>query len=305
MRKLLTIAALLLSMSAAAQKELKIYAYGLLTDDEGLVNIWAKEFEKRCDCKITLIASNASSSQLIQRIRMDPKGGDIVMGIEADYIEQARDLVTHHKISTPDYPFDWQDPEFLAFDYGWLSFIGKNGETLPSSFAQLLENPEIKIILENPRTSGFGYWLHGIYGDQTKEKWKRLQKNIRTITPSWSDAYSLFLKDEGNLVMSYITSPAYHKEFENSEDYIAAIFDEGHYLQIETMALLKTSKNPELARDFFRYVLSKDAQKEVALRNFMLPVADVKLPQSFQWLKLPEKSIKKQPSDPKILEIFR
>lgn len=305
MKKLFSTIALLLGISAAAQEELKIYAYGLLADDEGLANIWAKQFEQQCDCKVTLVASDASSSQLIQRIRMDPKGGDIVMGIEADYIEQARELVAPHTLGKQDYPFDWQDPEFLAFDYGWLSFIGKSGQSLPASFAELLENPKIKIILENPRTSGFGYWLHGIYGDQTREKWKQLQNNILTITPSWSDAYGLFLKGEGDLVMSYITSPAYHKEFENSEDYIAAIFDEGHYLQIETMALLKTSKNPELAKDFLRYVLSSDAQKEVALRNFMLPVTKVPLPESFQWLKLPEKSVEKRKIDQKTLEIFR
>lgn len=305
MKNLFSSIALLLSFNAIAQEELRVYTYGLLADDEGLATIWAKGFEKQCDCKINLIASNASSSQLIQRIRMDPNGGDIALGIEADYIEQARDLVINHELGTQDYPFDWQDPQFLAFDYGWLSFIGKSNQTLPTSFAELLENPEIKIILENPRTSGFGYWLHSVYGDQTKEKWEQLQNNILTITPSWSDAYSLFLKGEADMVMSYITSPAYHKEFENSEDYIAAIFDEGHYLQIEAMALLKTSKNPELARQFLRYILSWEAQKEVPLRNFMLPVTEGPLPESFQWLKLPEQSTQKQKTNPKVLEIFR
>ncbi len=305
MRFFLTFFTLIFSIASFAQTELKVYTYGLLAGKDGMAQRWATDFEQQCDCKISILSVDSSSAQLIQRVKLDAKAADIIIGVEADYMELARDMVQPHRLGTQDYVFDWQDPDFLAFDYGWLSLMGRRGEDMPKSFADLTANPDIKVIMEQPQTSGFGYWFHSVYGDETKQQWEKLQANILTLTPSWSDAYSLFLRGEGDLVLTYTTSPAYHKEFEQSNAYMSAIFDEGHYLQIETMAMLKTSQNQELAREFLQYILSSDAQTHTPLYNFMLPVIDVPLPDSFQNLETPKSSLPKVPVDAKILDIYR
>ena len=45
------------------------------------------------------------------------------------------------------------------------------------------------------------------------------------------------------MVLSYSTSPAYHIIAEGKENYKAAQFEEGHYVQIEVAGLLESSKN--------------------------------------------------------------
>ncbi len=79
---------------------------------------------------------------------------------------------------------------------------------------------------------------------------KKLRPRIVTFTKGWSEAYELFLKGEADMVVSYTTSPAYHIAAEGKMNYKAAIFAEGHYLQIETMALHKTSGQANSASVF-------------------------------------------------------
>ncbi len=54
------------------------------------------------------------------------------------------------------------------------------------------------------------------------------------------------------MVLSYITSPAYHMVEERTDRYQAAKFEEGHYIQIEVAGMLKASQNQDLARSSCR-----------------------------------------------------
>lgn len=46
-----------------------------------------------------------------------------------------------------------------------------------------------------------------MYGDKAPAAWQQLAKKTVTVTKGWSEAYGLFLKGEGDLVLSYTTSP--------------------------------------------------------------------------------------------------
>jgi thiamine transport system substrate-binding protein len=74
-----------------------------------------------------------------------------------------------------------------------------------------------------------------------------LADNIVTVTPGWSEAYGLFLEGEADMVLSYTTSPAYHLIAESDDTKAAALFDEGHYLQIEVAGKLAATDQPDLA----------------------------------------------------------
>src|SRR5690606_19891810 len=91
----------------------------------------------------------------------------------------------------------------------------------------------------------------------------------------WSEAYGLFLEGEAPLVLSYTTSPAYHMIAENEERYQAAAFSEGHYIQVEVAAMTTSSDDPELARQFLRFMLTPAFQSTIPTAQWMYPAIDL------------------------------
>ena len=71
--------------------------------------------------------------------------------------------------------------------------------------------------------------------------------------------------------------------------YKAAPFSEGHVAQVEVAARLKSSAEPELAQKFLQFLVSEEAQKILPVTNWMLPVVDVELPDTFAELVQPER----------------
>ena len=89
-------------------------------------------------------------------------------------------------------------------------------------------------------------------------------------------------KGEAPIVLSYVTSPAYHKIVEGEKKYRAAIFREGHYPQVEFAAIVKKSKKQKLANKFIDFMLGEDFQKAIPTSNWMYPVITYeKLPSAF------------------------
>lgn len=120
-----------------------------------------------------------------------------------------------------------------------------------------------------------------MFGDKAPEAWQKLAKKTVTVTKGWSEAYGLFLKGEGDMVLSYTTSPAYHLIEEKKSQYAAANFSEGHYLQVEVAGQLKSSKQPELAQKFMKFMLDKPFQDSIPTGNWMYPVVKSTLPAGF------------------------
>ena len=144
---------------------------------------------------------------------------------------------------------------------------------------ELLEpsgDPAQKILIEDPRTStpglGLLLWVRQVYGDQAADAWAKLHRRILTVSKSWDEAYGLFLKGEAPLVLSYTTSPAYHVIAEKKDNYAAAEFAEGHYLQVEIAGRIAGSKQPELAQRFLAFVASPAFQAIIPTTNWMYPV---------------------------------
>lgn len=110
------------------------------------------------------------------------------------------------------------------------------------------------MIYQDPRTStpglGLLLWMQKSMAMTPHKPRQKLAKKTVTVTKGWSEAYGLFLKGESDLVLSYTTSPAYHILEEKKDNYAAANFSEGHYLQVEVAARTAASKQPELAQNF-------------------------------------------------------
>ncbi|MEO3956594.1 thiamine ABC transporter substrate binding subunit, partial [Chromobacterium piscinae] len=185
----------------------------------------------------------------------------------------AKSAVDLHNLTLPG---GWQDQTFVPFDYGYFAFVYDKTrlKNPPTSLKELVESPEKwRVIYEDPRTStpglGLLLWMQKVYGDSAPQAWQKLAQKTVTVTKGWSEAYGLFLKGEGDLVLSYTTSPAYHLIEEKKENYAAAPFAEGHYLQVEVAAQLAGSKQPKLAQQF---MLTPAFQNAIPTGNWMYPV---------------------------------
>jgi thiamine transport system substrate-binding protein len=191
------------------------------------------------------------------------------------------------------------------FDYSFIAFVydSQKLEKPPNNLQDLLD-PKYnrKIVIENPKTSSPGlsmlHWTIAVYGEKGYlDYWKKLQPNLLSVTDGWSAAYGMFTKGEVPLVLSYVTSPAYHLEYEKTERYQAAVFQEGHYRQIEFAGIIKGTKRFKLAREFIDFMLSENFQNVIPLTNWMFPVVQYQaLPDSFRIAPQPKRSPELNPA---------
>ncbi len=163
------------------------------------------------------------------------------------------------------------------YDYGHFAVIydSQTVKNPPDSLKALVEgDPAQKIVLQDPRSStpglGFLIWMKAVYGDKAAEAWTELNRRVLTVTPGWSEAYGLFTKGEADMVLSYSTSPAYHLIAEQSDRYKAALFAEGHPLQIEVAGMTRTA-DADLARRFLAFMISPAFQDIIPETNWMMP----------------------------------
>jgi thiamine transport system substrate-binding protein len=136
-------------------------------------------------------------------------------------------------------------------------------------------------------------WVKAAYGDRAPDIWAALADNILTVTPGWSEAYGLFLEGEADMVLSYSTSPAYHISAEGDTSKAAALFTEGHAIQIEVAGKLAASDQPALADAFLAFMAGPEFQALIPETNWMYPavVPESGLPASFDTLIVPDKSL--------------
>ncbi|UTV29342.1 thiamine ABC transporter substrate binding subunit [Photobacterium atrarenae] len=286
----------------AADETLTVYTYSSFASDWGPGPAIEKAFEAQCDCNLEFVALDDGVS-ILNRLRLEGKTtqADVVLGLDNNLISEAKNtgLLAEHQLDTSklDVPNGWQDTTFVPFDYGYFAFIYDSSKLSnpPKSLDELVQRDDLSIIYQDPRTStpgqGLMLWMKSVYGDQASDAWQQLAKKTVTVTKGWSEAYSMFLKGESDLVLSYTTSPAYHLIAENEGKYKAANFSEGHYMQVEVAAKLKGSNNQKLADQFMAFILTPQFQGEIPTGNWMYPVVKQELPQGFEQLTLPAKSL--------------
>ncbi|MCR9982067.1 thiamine ABC transporter substrate binding subunit [Vibrio diabolicus] len=300
---LIALAAITSTSAFAAENPLTIYTYDSFAADWGPGPKIEQAFEAKCGCDVNFVALDDGVS-ILNRLRLE--GGnskaDIVLGLDNNLMAEAKKtgLLTEHNVDTANtvLPNGWSNTTFVPYDYGYFAFV-YNTEKLanpPKSMKELVETrDDLKVIYQDPRTStpgqGLMLWMKSIYGDDVTQAWQKLASKTVTVTKGWSEAYSMFLNGESDLVLSYTTSPAYHLIAENDSKFATANFAEGHYMQVEVAAKVKGAKNSELADQFMNFILSDEFQSAMPTGNWMYPVTDVELPEGFETLSVPNKSL--------------
>jgi thiamine transport system substrate-binding protein len=309
-------AILLLSLISANHAHAKplpslvVYTYDSFVSKYGPGPKLKESFEKICKCTIKYITAGDAGA-LLGRLRLEGQKtkAEVVLGLDSTMTKEALDfnLFAPHKIDLTGVklPAVIEDSDtFLPLDYGWYSFMfdTKSKHAGAKDIAKIiagevtldefLKIPSLSqaLILQDPRTSSVGLglllWVHAQYGNNASNILKQLKKNALTVGQGWSDTYGKFTQGEAPLVFSYTTSEGYHRSVEKSDRYRAIIFKNGHYLQVEVASILKSAKNPVLAKQFLNFLLTPHAQGLIASENWMYPVITNAegLPQSYSEL---------------------
>ncbi|MBC7738865.1 MAG: thiamine ABC transporter substrate binding subunit [Candidatus Saccharibacteria bacterium] len=292
----------LATMATAQTPVLNVLTYDSFTAEWGPGPAIEKGFEATCGCDLKFTATGDAAAMLA-RLKLEGASStaDVVVGLDTSLTEAARQsgLIAPHGLALAnDLPVPFVDPDFIPFDWGWFAFVYDNTKLAnpPKSFVELAAS-DLKVVIEDPRSStpglGLLMWIKAAYGDKSATIWQDLSDNILTVTPSWDQAYGLFLKGEADMVLSYTTSPAYHLIAEKDATKSAAPFSEGHYMQVEVAAMLKSSQNPDLAKAFLTYLGGDEAQATLPETNWMYPAKTpaAGLPAGFETLIKPAKSL--------------
>ncbi|MGR5221718.1 thiamine ABC transporter substrate binding subunit [Vibrio parahaemolyticus] len=301
------ITALISAPQLAAANSLTVYTYDSFASDWGPGPAIEKAFEAQCGCDLNFVALDDGVS-ILNRLRLEGSNSqaDVVLGLDNNLMSEAlaSGLLAKHNadLSAVTLPNGWSSDVFVPFDYGYFAFV-YNTETVknpPKSLKELVEQrDDLKVIYQDPRTStpgqGLLLWMKSVYGEDAGKAWQQLAQKTVTVTKGWSEAYSMFLEGESDLVLSYTTSPAYHIIAEQDKRFAAADFSEGHYTQVEVAAKVAGSSNKKLADEFMQFIVSDDFQSQIPTGNWMYPVVNRSLPAGFEALTVPTQALSFSP----------
>ena len=278
---------------------LTVLTYDSFTSEWGPGPAVEKAFEEACACDLQFVAAGDGAA-LLARLQLEGASSpaDVVLGLDTNLTAAAAAtglFAPHDQPAATGLPVAYDDPLFLPYDWGWFAFVyDKTKLPEPPTSFEALAASDVSVVIQDPRSStpglGLLMWVKAAYGDKAAEIWGGLADNIVTVTPGWSEAYGLFLEGEADMVLSYTTSPAYHRIVEQDETKDWAPFAEGHYLQVEVAGVLAASDQPELARAFLAFTQSPAFQSVIPETNWMYPAVETTLPQGFETAR-PETSL--------------
>jgi len=273
--KILSIIFILITISSISAKEvLVVGTYDSFSAEWGPGPVIETEFEKNCNCDVQYV-STSQAGTLANEIFLKDK--DVILGVEM-------------------HEFDYTSENWNIYDYGYFSFI-YNEETLkdiPNSFEELINQTNLKIVVQDPRTSPVGLgllrWMKLTHPDNFPSILKKFNNNVLTYTPGWSEAYGIFLEGKADLVLSYSTSPFYHQEYEDEYKYKAIEFTDGHLATKEIVYVRPDSEKQKLGKEFVEFMMRDDIQKIIAQMNIMYPASenDNNIPDKMRQLKKPK-----------------
>lgn len=299
-------------------KQVIIYAYDSFSGEWGPGPEIARLFKEKTGMEV-IFADCEDGGQVLSKAILEKKDpyADVVIGIDNNLWKQAYDegildsfvpsnanevkaelwakLNPLENIVT-DADVKSSKVTLTPFDFSPFAFIfnTKSGIEAPKCLEDLTKEIYAKkIILMDPRTStpglGFETWVKTVYGDRADDYMKRLEPSILTMTPGWSAGYGMFTDGEAPLVISYTTSPAYHIEYGEGDQFQALIFDDGHIMQVEGAGIVKGAKNKKGAQAFIEFLISPEAQNVIPLTQWMFPVnSTIALPKSYDYAPVPE-----------------
>jgi len=300
MKRIIFLLLVVLAGSFVFSSELVLYSYDSMIP---LIESIKDDFLNETGIELNLKTYGDSGAVFTKLISEGEKTQcDIFIGIDSLMVESAKekDIFLSYKPSNLNNIVDENllvDGDFylIPYDYGPIAFVYREAETGKLDGLKMEDLTEKRysksIIVQDPRTSSTGLsflmWTHSLFGDDYIDFWKNFKGSLLTITMGWDDAFQKFEMGEAPIMLSYGTDGAYSYEYYGSTEYQIFIPEPG-YVQIETAGIIKYSDNPEEAKIFMEYMLSDNFQKNIPLNQWMFPVIEVELPESFSYAVKPD-----------------
>lgn len=237
----------------------------------------ASKFRQKFGIDVEFI-DGGDAGLMLEKLKLFPV--DVVIGLDGISLDRARETTK------------WLH-DFEEVEYAPLAFVYRKGEIVPPTSLNDLLDPRFKdaIALEDPRTSTPGLqfllWVLDEMGEEAGFQYlAKLQKNVQSVSPSWSTAYGGFKKKQSKLVFSYVTSPVYHLIEEKDSAYAAAIFPMGHPSQTEFAGIPAECARCTDAEKFVSFLREPEIATVLMKKNFMMPI-DPKITEGTAFADLP------------------
>jgi len=275
-KKFLTIFFLLITTNLFAKETIIVGTYDSFAAEWGPGPQIEKLFEEICECDLQYVTTSQAGT-LLGSIFLKDK--DIILG------------ATYNDSKFNDFY------KFQAYDYGYYAFIYDENslQNPPKTFEELINRKDLKIVVQDPRTSPVGMglltWVSRVFTQNLNEAIYKLNEQIITYTPGWSEAYGMFLENKADLVLSYSTSPYYHQEYEDNYNYKALIFPEGHVKENEYAIILEDTNKKIIAEDFLHFLNTKEIQEIISRSNIMYPILESATPPKMKNLPKPSEVV--------------
>lgn len=190
---------------------------------------------------------------------------------------------------------------YLGIDYN-RSFVNGTSFTTDGNFTPSFSNLSHDILagnllLENPTTDDTGlgfllwqiaYYKYVLHDNSWMDWWNSTSKATSGhIYDSWDTAFGYFNTGNGtNLVVSYLTDPAYNQYFGYGNTTGSAVtYHDGKaygWRTIYGIGIVNGSKNVALDKEFLNYFLSPTVQNEIPTNEWMYPAnSSISLPPLF------------------------
>jgi thiamine transport system substrate-binding protein len=274
---------------------LNVATYASFTG-EGTAGNWLKTaFEERYPgVTVELSTPENGVNQFIQRKRQGaPIDADLYVGLNTGELvrvderldeplfETVRDRIEGADTVKDELVID-PDDRAIPYDTGYISLVYDENEVeSPGTFDALLE-PEYEgdLITQNAQQSdpGLAFLLWTIIAegeDGYLDYWSALADNGVRVLSDWEPAYNAYLNGEAPMVVSYSTDQVYYhgEGVDMSRHQVGFLNDQG-YANPEAMAMFADSDRQELAQRFMEFVLTPEAQAEIAVRNVQFPAVE-------------------------------
>lgn len=272
-----------LNRSGDSKDKLRIYSYSSFLSHYGPGPALKEAFEKDCQCEVEFIDAG-DAGLILQRLSLNPKDHvDMVIGLDYLTLNKAQKNYKwrEHKITDVEMAQEFLKPTpfFMPYDWSPMTFIYRKSELdqLPKNLNDLTGSEFHKrFLFQDPRSSTPGqqflFWTLQQYGEaEGFEVTKQLLGNIKKLSPSWSSSYGYFQQKKASLVFSYLTSLIYHWKVDKDFNYQAVEFNHPHPVQIEYFAIPEKCVQCSLAQKFAQYLMTPEAQKILAQKNYMFP----------------------------------
>ncbi|QLD89719.1 thiamine ABC transporter substrate-binding protein [Natronomonas salina] len=271
-----------------------VATYESMVDGSDPAGPWLKDaFESEHDAEVEFTVPDSGVNQYIQRAR---EGADVeadcYVGLNVDELIRVDDELDDPLFDTLDGDLEGSDrildelrfdPDgrVLPYDTGYISLVYDESEVEPQTFADLTaEENRGDLIAQNAQNSdpgrAFLLWTIKEFGpDGYLDYWQDLEDNDVRILGSWNDAYNAYTAGEAPMVVSYSTDQVFaSQETDDLTRHQVGFLNDQGYANPEGMARFADAGDPEATADFMEFVLTPEAQGEIAMRNVQFPAVD-------------------------------